>query len=236
MAKRKPVRRRSTRIKEAAAGPLTPARFAQLARPHLRIIEDPPERADQLRSCHAIGKLLDKHTRERSKYGDKHFPVLAEAVGRGPVWLYHLRLFARRYNKRELDELCRQSERITWAHVVHLLSVPGTNRAKYQKRAAYHGWTASDLRRHIREERGNRGRGGRRVTVPGDVSEAVERLLVEGGLWGRRCEKVTEGLQDAVSGRPRRRLERHADTAATELRRIARTAQAAARELEALLP
>ena len=98
------------------------------------------------------GTLLREHIPDRSGYGKEQFVELAEVIGHQPSWLYKVWRFPGRYNKTELNELCKTP--ISWGHVVLLLPLDKLQRTEYQRMAASRKWTVENLRREgIPDER-----------------------------------------------------------------------------------
>ena len=128
-------------------------RFLRLARPFLRVINSKPTtddaRREKLRSLHQLGTLLRKHIPGRSIYGKEQFARFAEAIEHNSSWLYKVWRFPDRYDKGDLDELCKTP--ISWGHVVLLLPLDKSQRRKYQQMAARRRWTVEDLRRVLQE-------------------------------------------------------------------------------------
>ena len=146
--------------------------------------------AEAIRVHRRIGEIALKYVPEGTG-GDKLFEALATAVGHRGSWLRRLRTFALEYTKREAEQLIRRAPRITFSHVIHLLSVHDKEmRKQLEDTLGKHQWTPDELAGQIQEKLGGpRRSGGRPIQFPTEVVAGLKRLLQDVKAIDRRWQE-----------------------------------------------
>lgn len=194
----------------------------------------PKQRANRLRAYHGLGALVHLLIPARARYDKAEFIMLAETLGRGARWLYPLYQFNTLYDQPQLAELCGQADCISWTHVIYLLGLSSSDRAKYQRMIVRNKLTPKQFHRVLMTKHRKRQVSGRPLKIPDNPADAVEELVADGHRWLRRCDAVTGKLQSSRSVKDRANLKSQAKGAAATLQRIAKGARAAAQELGSL--
>ena len=189
---------------------------------------DPAIEAKSLRMIGNIRRFYQLG--ERANSGNSTLSTADFAVANG-VNIYTMRTarrFARRYTKREVNELCSLRRpnglALHWGHIQSLLPVTAKRgRQQFQRKAAKENWSAQQLQRVLQQKYGLRGHcHGRGMKKPANLSAGLQLLIAEGKLWRRRCVLVMQEVQEAQSNRDLRQL---ASEAVDVLGEIAKTAR-----------
>lgn len=125
-----------------------------------------------------IGEIALKYVPEGSG-GDKLFDALAIAVRHRGSWLRRLRTFALEYTKEETERLIRRVPRITFSHVIHLVSVHSKQmRNQLENSLGKNQWTPDELAGQIQAKlEGPRRSGGRPIQLPTKMAAGLKRML-----------------------------------------------------------
>ena len=173
----------------------TPQQFRRQVQPQLRTLREKVTNSEQaaarLRAYHQIGTVVAGVVPGTTVYGENRFAELAEAIGRQASWLHKLRAFAKGYTKRDLNELCKLAEYVSWSHVVLLLSVDNKQkRAALQRQIEKNAWSKEDLRRAMKAQAVERHAGGRPLSRQKDPQAGLRQLVEECEHWLRLCREV----------------------------------------------
>ena len=163
-----------------------------------------------LEAYYDTGELLKPAQAEAGKYGTNAIGKLEGHTGIPKEQLYKMIKFVEVYTRKQLTELVKlQSERgkrLTWGHVVHLLSVADVkHRDKLAHDAAVQEWSAEDLGKQLISKRGNlRPGSGRKFFKPKTLGQCVANLAGsvddyvkrKGSVWDVTLEELAEKAAD----------------------------------------
>ena len=188
--------------------PLTPSELKRRARKLMRIIDSRPTKADaavkRLRAFHQLGKLIDRAFPGRGGYRDLRAFSLAKALGRNSTsLLYKARAFAWRYDKSELDWLCKQRDGrnmpLTWSHVVVLTSIDvKVYRKALVRQACQENLNHRELAAEVQKSEGRRRSGGRPFSGSDSPKTAVRQLEAAAKRMEKMIEQVWLGDGDVM--------------------------------------
>jgi len=201
------------------------------------------EKADRLRAYHAVGSVVAELVPGRASYGDDHLSKLAEAIGYKAAALTKLRAFAKCYNQRDLDQLCKLADQVSWSHVQLLLSESDkSKRSALQNSIVKNGWSKEQLRRALKAESTDRHAGGRPLSRPTDLEVGLRQIDEESERWIRLCREIwVDGdnsliatLDSLPAGRRTNQLRKQALTSIQKLRVLKKECGILQRKLEDL--
>lgn len=133
------------------------------------------ERAQSLTYRYALGKIM--HKAARLQGSDACIKTLGEAWQLDRDQAYHVFRFAKRYNKREFEQLLRTQ--LTWSHVRILVNVDSnTVRKQLQRRAVLEQLGYRDLSKAAQVELGSRSNNpsGREMAVPATIPKGLSKM------------------------------------------------------------
>lgn len=193
---------------------------------------------DRLRWYYDIGQRLEAKLRENSGESLNSF---GESAGHGlsKSGMFKARHFARAYNKRDFETLCKMRNPrglpLGWAHVVELVGIPNASmRSELQQQAADEGWSRAELAAAIQVRSRNRRLGsGRRVQRPRSAEEGLRRLARSSESWSRTIAALVDAV-DGESVRNSKAARSELDGAIAALEQIAAEAARGIQQLGAL--
>jgi hypothetical protein len=172
-----------------AKKPLSLSEVRANARRLLKTINAKPvkDQVAKVRTYHALGKLLgvfhEQH--KRSEFRD-----LVKDLGHNRRWGTDLQTFAEKYNKKQLEELCKMVKKnIRFGHVRFLFSLTDTDRTKWIKEAYNEGWSVLGLQREMVQKgkrpktKNGRPLGGRPLGGGNDPDVRLRRLGDQTNDW-----------------------------------------------------
>lgn len=180
----------------------------------LKQLHDQPGKRDLL-WYHQVGQQVDAlHPSESREYGESRIQEIADALGEKASYgdkLWKARNFFEKYTRDEAKALNRPDPDsgyvLTWSHMVHLLSLDDFDRLWFEEDCLNAEWSTRELRQAIADDRGRKGKGGRRFQNPSNTEAALRQLIRESQMWHRRYQEVWFGVEDpAIEFEGRKRL------------------------------
>lgn len=177
---------------------LTASQFKRRAKPHLQKIAmratTSEQKSQRLKAYHSIGEIVVEAIPDRANYGDKRVPELAEAIGYQSAALTKMRAFANCYSKRDLNQLCKLADHVSWSHVQLLLSIADKKRrVAMQNQIAEKEWSKEQLRHAMKAASTERHAGGRPLSRPDGAEAGLRQIVEESERWLRYCREVWAG-------------------------------------------
>ena len=237
MAKKKSVRRVTPPKGSADAAPATAEEFRRRARPFTAVLNKEAttdqEKAEHLRAYHRLGALSLELLPSRASYGKGLLKQHAEAVDRPYGFLSVARRFAERYNKADLDQLCKHPLEV--GHLRVLVGVKAKKqRAKLQKQAYDQKLSVKALGDSKTQQLGRKRSGGAPIKIADNPMVAVLDLLNDGDKWVRRCEATIPKLTEIGGKRVPADLKDVAAEGVERLKAVGKAARQAEKELKQL--
>lgn len=165
---------------------------------------------------HRLGSLINDLVSHRGVYGTHQNDEVSEVLRLNPQRVYRLREFARRYALTRVKSLVRSAPKLSFAHITVLLSITNQpERRRFEQRLVKFSWTATELRRAVRERFGARRAGGRPLKVRSAaeaIGEMKERLNALNAFWNEHQAVI---LAAAKSGRGDKSAQRLRELSAT---------------------
>lgn len=198
---------------------------------------------ESLTGRHRVGALVERLVPAAGKnYGQRSMAVLAEELGlaSNSTALTHLREFSKAYTLREVRELeapmSGSKFRITWGHVIRLISFPRAERVRLERECRLGEWTNAELNRRIRLRRKRITKGGAPLKRPESVSDALVQIQVTAEGWIKRSQRLWIGgdspviTPESIAG-----AGREADATVKETAEVLQQLESEARRLRAAL-